>query len=395
MSAETEQNNRTPPLDVLRIRNFRLLWMGAGISVLGDQFYLIALPWLVLQLTNGDAFATGAVLAVAGVPRALFMLIGGAFTDRFSPRTILLYSDIIRLGLTAVLAVLVLSQVIELWMLYIFAIVFGIADAFSFPAANAILPAIVEKNLLQTANAFIQGTVQFSVFAGPMLAGVIIASMDSNSAAVENAAENVPGMTGIGVAFAFDSVTFLVSTIMLWQIRIRKRKEKAEAEGSESGMLASILEGLVSVWADKMMRMILFISLAINLFFNGPLIVGIPFLADTRFAEGAAAFGIIMSGMGGGSLLGIVLAGTLPKPPGQYLGALLMLLLSVLGVGLILFAFIHSTLVATIVTFVMGISNGYAGIFYITWLQSRTPPEMLGAGDGIDYVRIVRRSAGF
>ena len=69
----------TSPVNVLRIRNFRLLWIGEGISLLGDQFYLIALPWLVLSLT-GNALVVGTVLATAGIPRALFMLVGGALT---------------------------------------------------------------------------------------------------------------------------------------------------------------------------------------------------------------------------------------------------------------------------------------------------------------------------
>ena len=73
-------------LKMLRSRNFRLLWIGEAVSLLGDQFTLIALPWLVLQLT-GDALAMGTVLALAGVPRAIFILLGGALTDRFSPRT--------------------------------------------------------------------------------------------------------------------------------------------------------------------------------------------------------------------------------------------------------------------------------------------------------------------
>ena len=73
---------------LLGIKNFRLLWVGEGISLVGDQFYIIALPWLVLQMT-GDPLAVGGVLAVAGIPRALFMLIGGALTDRFSPRKIM------------------------------------------------------------------------------------------------------------------------------------------------------------------------------------------------------------------------------------------------------------------------------------------------------------------
>jgi len=81
------------PANVLKIRNFRLLWIGEGISLLGDQFYMIALPWLVLSLT-GNALAVGTVLAAAGIPRALFMLISGALTDRFTPRRLMINSNL-------------------------------------------------------------------------------------------------------------------------------------------------------------------------------------------------------------------------------------------------------------------------------------------------------------
>src|SRR5690349_5634334 len=98
-------NARNGMQSVISNRNFRLLWLGQGASLLGDQFYLIAAPWLVLKLTN-DPLALGAVLALAGIPRAVFMLAGGAITDRYSPRAIMLVSDILRLGLTAGMAAL-------------------------------------------------------------------------------------------------------------------------------------------------------------------------------------------------------------------------------------------------------------------------------------------------
>src|SRR6266498_1924800 len=95
------------PTNVLRIRNFRMLWIGEGISLLGDQFYMIALPWLVLLLT-GNALTVGTVLATAGIPRALFMLVGGALTDRFTPRKLMISSNLARMVLTGLLAALVL-----------------------------------------------------------------------------------------------------------------------------------------------------------------------------------------------------------------------------------------------------------------------------------------------
>src|SRR5580765_8736171 len=94
LAAEKAQKPASP----LSVRNFRLLWIGEGISLLGDQFYMIALPWLVLQLT-GSALALGTIMALASVPRALFMLVGGAFVDRFSPRSVMIASNVARLVL--------------------------------------------------------------------------------------------------------------------------------------------------------------------------------------------------------------------------------------------------------------------------------------------------------
>src|SRR5450755_2720032 len=116
MSNVVESTNQKPA-GPLSIRNFRLLWIGESISLLGDQFYMIALPWLVLQLT-GSALALGTVLALAGIPRALFMLIGGAFVDRFSPRSVMITSNFVRLLLVALLSALVLTNSIRIEMLY-------------------------------------------------------------------------------------------------------------------------------------------------------------------------------------------------------------------------------------------------------------------------------------
>ena len=85
---------------ILRIRDFRLLFTGEGMSLLGDQFHFIAMPWLVLELT-GSAVVLGAVLAVQGMPRAVFMLVGGAVTDSFSPRRVMIGSNVARLALVS------------------------------------------------------------------------------------------------------------------------------------------------------------------------------------------------------------------------------------------------------------------------------------------------------
>jgi MFS family permease len=358
------QAGKVSPANVLKIRNFRLLWIGEGISLLGDQFFLIALPWLVLSLT-GNALAVGTVLATAGIPRALFMLLGGALTDRFTPRKLMINSNVVRMALTGLLAALVLTDLIQLWMLYTLALLFGLADAFFFPAQTSIVPQIVRKDQLQAGNAMIQGTATLSLFVGPILAGGLISWFDSGA---------THSTSGIAFAFALDSLSFLGSISMLSLMRI----QSTLPEKTDGGVLNSIRAGLAFVWKDATLKIVFALVAGINLLIVGPVFVGVPVIAKMRFAEGAAAFGLIMSVFGGGSLLGIVLAGVLPKPSSRRLGTVLLMVMSVMGIGLAVIGIAPTALVAAIASLAMGAANGYNNILLITWLQTRIDPAMTG-----------------
>lgn len=366
LSMDTKPETRISPASVLRIRNFRLLWIGEGISLLGDQFYLIALPWLVLALT-GNALTVGTVLAMAGIPRALFMLVGGALTDRFTPRRLMINSNLARMILTGLLAALVAMNVIQLWMLYAFALCFGLADAFFFPAQTSIVPQLVDKDQLQAGNALIQGTAMLSVFVGPVLAGMLVAWLDGGA---------THSTSGIAFAFAIDSLSFLASISMLSLMKIENAN--ARAEKSQGGVFASIREGLLYVWNDATLRIVFPITMGLNVLINGPFAVGIPVVARTRFPEGAAAFGLIMSLFGGGALLGIILAGALPKLSNKLLGTVSLSVLGIMGIGLAVIGIAPTMYAAAAAALVMGIAQGYANINMITWLQQKVAPEMTG-----------------
>ena len=269
-------------LKVLRLRDFRLLWLGQGISLLGDQFYFVALPWLVLQLT-GNALAMGTVLGLAGVPRAVFVLLGGALTDRLSARFIMLTSNVLRLVLVAFLAALVLTNNIALWMLYIFALTFGLVDAFFYPASSAILPRIVELDDLQAANSLYGATAQISFFLGPVLAGAMIALLAGGTGVAGEQA--VPDHQGIGIAFAVDAISFLCSAITLWLMHLKRRDAQPSVRERQSFWL-DIREGLLFAWKDPALRIVLLLVAAINLCAMGPFAVGIPVLANSRLARG-------------------------------------------------------------------------------------------------------------
>jgi MFS family permease len=253
------------PKSVFSVRDFRLLWVGEAVSTLGDQFALIALPWLALLLT-GDAFALGTVLALMALPRALFMLIGGAYVDRLSPRLVMLGSNVVRLAAVGILGVVVLEGAAAVWMLYAFGLVFGIADAFFYPAQTAMVPDLVDDAQLQQANGIVQGTAQFTGLIGPAAAGVVIAAFAGTSGG--------PGIIGVGIALLFDAATFVISLVTLLFITRRPAHEQ-----EHSSVIKQIGEGVKFVWGMPAVRVMVLLSMAANLLIVGPLEVGLPLVA--------------------------------------------------------------------------------------------------------------------
>jgi MFS family permease len=357
-------NDKNPMRRVLSIRDFFLLWIGQSTSLLGDQFNSIAGAWLVLKMT-GDPLALGTVMALGGIPRAIFTVIGGAITDRVSPRKVMLMADLIRLGISALLAAQVLTGTLEVWMIYVYSLVSGIVSGVFAPASMSIAPFILPGIDLQAGNSLMQGSMQLIGFVGPALAGGLIAIFPDET-------------IGVGLAIAIDALTFLVSVVTLWMMKAGGQVISARLPGEKANVWRSIGEGIAYMFKDPALRLMFILVAIANLAFGGPVIVGIPFLADTRFPEGAAAYGLIVSGYAGGNLLGIVLSGVLPKPSQSRLKILLVVMFGLFGLGIGALAWIDITLLAMADLFLLGVLNGYLSIILITGLQRNTPKEMLG-----------------
>lgn len=360
---KTPTANKNSMSHVMSLRDFRLLFAGSTTSLLGDQFALIATPWLVLKLT-GDPLALGIVLALEGFPRALFMLLGGAITDRLSPRSVMLTSDFIRLVLTGLMVLAVFTGTVQMWMVYAFALGFGLVAGFAVPAGNSIVPMLVKEDDLQAGNSIIMGSSQLVQFVGPTIAGLLIGKYSSSE-------------LGIGLAFAIDALTFAASAVCLWVMR-GGRSLASDNETQTDSLWTSILIGMKYLWNDGTLRMLFLILAAVNFFFTGPLLVGIPVLANQYLPEGAMAFGLLMSAFAGGSLVGILLAGALPRPKGKWMSAFLIILLAGFGVSLGFFGFIRSTWLDFGLMLLLGAGNGYIAILMFTWMQTNTPKDMLG-----------------
>jgi MFS family permease len=358
------QSSKNPMLRVMALRDFRLLFTGAAVSLIGDQFALIATPWLVLKLTN-DPLALGTVLALEGIPRAVFLLFGGAITDYLSPRRVMLIANLTRMVLTAIMALLVFGGAVQLWMIYVFGLLFGIVAGFAIPAETSIVPMLVAEQDLQAGNSLMMGVTQLAGFVGPTIAGILIGSFSGSYA-------------GVGFAFAFDSFTFVVSAVTLQLIRVRKQHGASVESPAKESVWASIQTGVRYLWLDKTLRFIFMVMFAINFLLIGPIMVGIPVLANQRLPEGATAFGLLMSAFAGGSLSGYLLAGSLPKPGGGRLRWIMVLLFTGFGIVIGSLGFVRSTWVDFGLIFLLGLGNGYVAIILMTNIQTRTPKEMLG-----------------
>lgn len=362
---------------LLRNPNFRWMTGGALLSMLGDQFTLIALPWLVLQMT-GDTLVLGTVLALVSVPRALFILIGGALVDRHSPKQVLMITKYINLVLLAVLAGLVFAGTLTLWMVYALSLGIGLATAFSIPAGTAMMPHVVARHQLQAANGISLSLRQLTMFLGPLLAGLLIALFGTGEAtggATETPAARANAF-GIGLAFALDALSFAVSA---WTLsKVQTHAGSAAPTAAPQAVLASVAQGLAHFWRDGELRTCFLYWSAVALFIMGPIHIAIPVLASSTPALGAAAFGIIVGAHGAGTMMGMVVSGMLPRLRIGSLGMTILAFDAVIGALFVPMGLITAVWQGALLMLVIGLLGGFMQVSVFTWIQQRVPPALLG-----------------
>lgn len=350
---------------LLRDRNLRWLFAGAFVSNLGDQLTLLALPWTVLQMT-GDPVQLGLVLALVGVPRAVFILVGGALVDRHSPKRVLMLSKHANTALLAVLATAIAAGELTLPLLYVLALGLGLAAAFSVPAATSLLPLVVAPAQLAAANGLMMGQRQLSMFVGPLLGGGLLVLAGAAPATGAPA-------PGLALAFAADAASFVLSAWTLSRVGVAP-----SAGTGRQAVLAAVAEGLRSFWADRDLRAFLAYGAVVSLFVSGPLQVALPVLASSQPTLGPAALGGMLGAHGAGTLLGLALAGA---RPGWRLGTLGLTILgfdAVIGLLLAPLGHIGGVGQGVALLLAIGTLGGFMQVLVFTWLQRRVAPAMMG-----------------
>jgi MFS family permease len=356
---------------LLRDPNFAWLMSGGVISALGDQFTMIALPWLVLQLTH-DPLALGMMVALLGVPRAVLILFGGALVDRHSPKRVLMLTKYVNTVLLALLASLVLSGRATLPLVTVLAVVLSLASAFSIPAGTSMLPQAIAPQHLASANAMMMAVRQVTMLAGPLLAGLLFALAGDGSAGMQDG-----HAFGLGLAFAFDAFSFALSAWTLANVRPLASSTARASEAPAESVLRSVGAGLAALWRDLTLRTAFLYWGLCACVTGGVMQVAMPLLASERL-HGAAALGLLMGAHGAGALAGMALSGIAGKRRLGKLGPTLLLVDGLVGFLLMPLGLVKSSWQGMLLLGAIGVLGGYVQVAVFTWIQQRVAPQMLG-----------------
>jgi MFS transporter, DHA3 family, tetracycline resistance protein len=346
-------------LKSLTVRSFALLWSGQQLSALGDSIYRVALAWWVLEKT-GSAKAMGSIFIFTSAPMLVFLLIGGVAVDRYPRARVMLLSDVLRGLLIAIVAVLAFAHRLEVWHIYLVSLLFGIAGAFFGPAYRAIVPEIVPRELLPSANGMTTLSMQLADIAGPALGALVVSK------------------SGSSTAFTIDSLSFAISVLCLAPlVRLALAGQMPKERKS---LLHDFREGVEVVRKSSWLWITIVIASLGNITLSAPLAIALPFLVKDHLHGGVGSLGLIYSTISAGAIVGTIL-GTiwLERTSGLRARGLFAYGLWIAG-GLLIVVFgLPVTIYAVApAAFLVGAAFMVPNLIFMTTLQELIPGKVLG-----------------
>jgi MFS family permease len=275
----------------LKHRNFRVLWTGMAVSLVGDGIFFVAIAWETYTLWNAPA-ALSIVSIGMTIPMIVFLLVGGVVSDRYDRRLVMVWADALRAVAVGVLAALVLLDALRFWELVVLVAVYGVGTAFFMPAFEAILPELLPADDLPAANALDQLVRPIALrLVGPVAGGALVAA-------------------SAGVAFLVDAASFAFSLVAVLAIPRNARRAvdpslstiKALREGFR------FMRGRVWLWGTLASAALAY------LVFLGPAEVLLPFVVKNELHASAGTLGLVLAAGGVGAVGAAALMGTIGHP---------------------------------------------------------------------------------
>ncbi|MFE4856840.1 MFS transporter [Streptomyces sp. NPDC056670] len=359
----TEPTARSLPREPLGDAHLRRLIVGQGLAAVVDALFLIWLTLFVLELSE-PGMATGFVLVAVALPRAVLLLPAGVLVDRMGPARVAAGAAWLRVAVLLALGAVVTLSSPSVTTVALLAALLGAADAAYFPAALALLPAIVPTDKLSRVNALVQGAESGGDLVGPAVAAGVIAAVGFDA--------TLGGITAVAALAAV-----ALSTLM----RLVRRGEGVEAEagpdaldGERPSSARALGAGLRYAWQEPLVRAMLAAIALINIAVVGPVIVGGAVLSDQRLG-GAGSLGIVLSGFGVGSLAGSLVAGW--RPPARR-GWTVVGGVAAIGVGVAGLAGVTHVVTATALVSLVGLGSAFLGVVVVATLQEMVPERLRG-----------------
>jgi MFS family permease len=335
--------------------NYWKLWASSTVSNLGDGVSLIAFPWLATVLTD-DAFLVALMGVATRLPWLVFSLPAGAIADRLDRRRIMIAMNAMRGAVVGGVAVLVHLDLMSLPLLYLAALLLGVAEVLFDNTSQVILPAIVRKDQLEAANGNLMGAqIVTNEFVGHPLGGVLTAA-------------------ALALPFAVDAATAVVSVALLLAIRGSFRVP-ADAGAPRATLRADIVEGLRWLWRHPFLRPLAITLGWMNATFAAGMAIFVLF-AQEILGLGAVGFGIITTAFGVGGFIGSLLAARVSRRIGQ--SASLFVTLWVAVGGLTIVALSSSPVLVGTLFAVYGFSAVLWNVITVSLRQTIIPDRLLG-----------------
>jgi len=338
---------------LLKNTNFLFLWAATLFSSFALAFFTFSQTWYIAKTLNLEA-SLGVVFVALSVPRLIFMIIGGAVADKFPKKNIMFYSNIVRAILVATILTWFIVGDVTLYTFALFALFFGLADAFFWSADGSILPELVEKSRLTQANSLTQMTNQASVILGPVLGGILIK------------------FTNYETIFSITILLLIVAAILVQKIQFTM----PEQENTDKGMFTSIKEGILYVKESPFLSTFLICSAFLNLFLIGPMQVGFPLFVKNVLHGDSLQFSYLEAAVGGGMAIGAVIVGLKNINRRRGLFCIIMMLLS----GIFFLSINFSTVLwqALLAGMFYGITIAMAIVPLMAMIQATVKEEMMG-----------------
>jgi MFS transporter, DHA3 family, macrolide efflux protein len=339
-------------------KKFILLWVSSLFTGLSLSMYMLVETWYVVNVLEKKSML-GFVLMATTLPRVVLMMLGGVLADRMKSSTIMLLSNCLRSVLLVIMILLLSLDLLNIWTLIGFALLFGVMDAFFWPASSSILPSLVDKQILTRANSIVSTTSQITTISGAVVAGWLLS------------------FSTYSISFAIIGILLIISGGLAFYINDCNR-----ARVSNGSTWSQLAEGVKYVKNSPLLLSTMLLGVIVNLLFAGPVSLAGPILVSDLFQGEAKELSYVQSALPFGIVIGGVLVAL--WNPTKKRGRVFLSRLIIMGVVLVLYSQVTELWQCIIFTVWLGILIA-AGIPLRSLIQENTDPDKLGRVQGINF----------